>query len=181
MSAFPNNSSAGPPEAEAAAERVAIFADVQNIYYTVKQQYGSHFDYRRFFDEVIAGRRLVKAAAYAIDRGDEKQIRFQNILRGVGFEVKLQPFIQRADGSAKGDWDVGIALDMVEYAKDVDIVVLASGDGDFSPVVSKLQEEYDVSVKVYGVPGLTARSLIQSATSFKPIDGGLLLPVPTTW
>ena len=162
-------------------DKVAVFADVQNIYYTVKQQYGSHFDYRRFFDEVTAGRRLVKAVAYAIDRGDERQIRFQNILREVGFEVKLQPFIQRADGSAKGDWDVGIALDMVDYAKDVDIVVLASGDGDFSPVVSKLQEEHDVSVEVYGVPGLTARLLIQTATSFKLIDRGLLLPVPTTW
>ena len=48
----------------------------------------------------------------------------------IGFEVKLKPFIQKADGSAKGDWDVGIALDAIEYAKDAAVVVLASGDGD---------------------------------------------------
>ena len=97
-------------------DNVAIFADVQNIYYTVKEKYHSHFDYAAFFNKVTSGRQLVKAIAYATDRGDDRQIRFQNILREIGFEVKLTPFIRRADGSAKGDWDVGIALDMAEYA-----------------------------------------------------------------
>ena len=111
-------------------ERVAVFADVQNVYYTVKEQYQCHFDYATFLRQVTTGRRLVKAIAYAIDKGDGKQRRFQQILKGLGFEVKLQPFIQRADGSTKGDWDVGIAVDMLEYANRVDTVVLASGDGE---------------------------------------------------
>ena len=155
--------------------------DVQNIYHTVKDTYNSHFDYSTFFQEVTSGRELVKAIAYAIDRGDRKQIKFQNILREIGFEVKLKPFIQRGDGSAKGDWDVGISLDMVEYATQADMLVLASGDGDFTSVVRKLLDEYDVSIGVYGVPGLTAASLKQAATSFTPIQGRLLLPIPTTW
>ena len=162
-------------------ERVAVFVDVQNIYYTVKDKYGSHFDYNAFFEEATSGRVLVKATAYAIDRGDPKQIQFQNVLRTIGFEVKLKPFIQRQDGSAKGDWDVGIALDMVEHAGKADVFVLASGDGDFTSVVEKLIRENDSRVSVYGVPGLTASSLIETATSFVPIEGKFLLPVPTTW
>ena len=163
------------------AERVAVFVDVQNIYYTVRDKYGSHFDYGLFFEQVTSGRNLVRAIAYAIDRGDRKQMQFQNILRTTGFEVKLKPFIQRGDGSAKGDWDVGIALDMVDFAEKADLLVLASGDGDFASVVQKILCEGDVRVQVYGVPGLTAFSLIQVATTFIPIDERLLLPIPTTW
>ena len=162
-------------------DRVAVFADVQNIYYTVKQQHNCHFDYGSFFREVTAGRKRVKAIAYAVDKGDRKQIQFQQILTRLGFEVKLTPYIQRADGSTKGDWDVGIAVDMLEYADRVDIAVLASGDGDFAPAIDKLIEEFAVSVEVYGVPGLTASRLIESSTRFVPIRGDLLLPIPTAW
>ena len=162
-------------------DRVAVFADVQNVYYTVKQQYDCHFDYGSFLKEVTAGRKLVKAVAYAVDKGDRKQIQFQQILARIGFEVKLKPFIQRADGSAKGDWDVGITLDMLEHADGVDIVVLASGDGDYAPAIDKLTDEFKVSVEVYGVAELTAGRLMESSTRFVPIQGDLLLPIPTTW
>ena len=118
-------------------EKVNIFVDVQNIYYTTKQIYKSHFNYNAFWKRVTSNREVVKAIAYGIDRGDEKQKQFQNILRGIGFELKLKPFIQRSDGSAKGDWDVGITIDVMEYAKDADVVVLASGDGDFDLLMSK--------------------------------------------
>ena len=161
--------------------RVAVFADVQNIYYTVKEKHQSHFDYAAFLNQVTTGRQLVKAIAYAIDRGDDKQRRFQQILKVIGFEVKLQPYIQRADGSSKGDWDVGIAVDMLEYANRADTVVLVSGDGDYAPVIAKMADEYEVTVEVYGVPGLTANHLINTATQFVPIQGSLLLPIPTTW
>ncbi len=156
-------------------ERVAIFVDVQNIYYTVKQNYNCHFNYNTFWTDVTSERKVIKAIAYAIDKGDEQQIKFQQILKKIGFEVKLKPFIQRSDGSAKGDWDVGITLDMLDYAEDVDAIVLASGDGDFDLVIDKIRNEYNVSVEIYGVPNLTAPSLIDSATQFIPIEGNLLL------
>jgi len=158
-------------------DKVAVFADVQNIYYTVKQRYHCHFDY----GHATSGRSLVKAIAYATDKGDRKQIDFQQILGRIGFEIKLTPFLQRRDGSAKGDWDVGIALDMIEYAKRVDTIVLASGDGDYTVVVDKIRQEHNVSVEIYGVPDLTATSLIESATRFVPIQGNMLLSIPTTW
>ena len=156
-------------------ERVAIFVDVQNIYYTVKQNYNCHFNYNTFWTDVTFERKVIKAIAYAIDKGDKKQIKFQQLLEKIGFEVKLKPFIQRSDGSAKGDWDVGITLDMIDYAEDVDTIVLASGDGDFDLVIDKIRNEYNVSVEIYGVPNLTAQSLIDSATQFIPIEGNLLL------
>ncbi len=161
-------------------DRVAIFADVQNIYYTVKQQYRCHFDYGAFLKQAMANRMLVKAFAYATDKGDQRQKTFQQILERMGFEIKLTPFLQRRDGSAKGDWDVGIALDMLEYAKDVETMVLVSGDGDFAAVVEKVIQERKVSVEVYGVPDLTASSLIQAATCFHPIQGKMLLSIPAS-
>ena len=156
-------------------DRVAVFVDVQNVYYTVKQIYGCHFDYRAFWDQVTEGREVVRAFAYAIDRKDQKQIRFQQILESIGFEVKLKPFIQRSDGSAKGDWDVGITLDMIELANEVDVAVLVSGDGDFDLAVRKLRDAHGVEVEVYGARKLTAATLIQAATRFVPIEQHLLL------
>ena len=156
-------------------DKVNIFVDVQNIYYTTKQIYNSHFDYNAFWKKVTSNREVVKAIAYGIDRGDEKQKQFQNILRGIGFEIKLKPYIQRSDGSAKGDWDVGITIDIMEHAKDADVVVLASGDGDFDLLLSKVRNDFGVSAEVYGVADLTARSLINSASKFIPIERELLL------
>ena len=156
-------------------ERVAIFVDVQNIYYTTRQAYGAQFDYNAFWRRVTADRKVLEATAFAIDRADQKQRQFQSILRGIGFKVKLKPFISRMDGSAKGDWDVGIVLDVLEAAPNVDVVVLASGDGDFDLLLQRLRERYPLTVEVYGVPQLTARSLIEAATRFVPIDGELLL------
>lgn len=156
-------------------EKVLVLVDVQNIYYTTRQAYQRNFDYNRFWALLNQKRKVVKAIAYAIDRGDEKQRQFQNILRAIGFEVKLKPFIQRSDGSAKGDWDVGITLDAVEYAPLADVVVIASGDGDFDLLVKKLRENFNRRVEVYGVPQFTAASLIDAASSYIAIDDDLLI------
>ena len=156
-------------------DKVSVFVDVQNIYYTTKQVYNCHFDYKAFWSEVTSNRKVVRAIAYAIDRDDEKQKQFQNVLRRIGFEVKLKPFIQRSDGSAKGDWDVGITLDVLEYADTSDVVVLASGDGDFDLLIQKIRKSFDCFVEVYGVAQLTAASLIKSASKFVPIEENLLL------
>ncbi|ALS99598.1 NYN domain-containing protein [Lacimicrobium alkaliphilum] len=158
-----------------AEEKVLILADVQNLYYTTRDACSRNFDYNQFWAQATAGRKVVKAFAYAIDRGDQKQRQFQNILRAIGFELRLKPFIQRADGSAKGDWDVGITLDAMDYADQVDTVVLASGDGDFAILAERIQQKYGCRVEVYGVPKLTAAALINAATQFIPVEGELLL------
>jgi uncharacterized LabA/DUF88 family protein len=156
-------------------KKIAIFADVQNIYYTTRQAYGRQFNYRELWQRVSAEGEIVSAIAYATHRGDDKQLKFQDALKHIGFNVKLKPYIQRSDGSAKGDWDVGITIDVMETAKDVDSVVLLSGDGDFDQLLEKIQKDYAVSAEVYGVPALTASSLIDAASSYHPIEENLLI------
>ena len=156
-------------------EKVAIFVDVQNVYYTTRQQYQRQFNYAAFWERITQDRTVVAAFAYAIERNNPKQQSFQQILREIGFEVKLKPYIQRSDGSAKGDWDVGITLDLVEQAEKADVIVLASGDGDFDLALQRIQARFGVSTEVYGVPQLTADSLIQTTDLFVPIDAEFLL------
>jgi len=156
-------------------KKIAIFVDVQNIYYTTRQAYGRQFDYRKLMKRIRTEGEVISATAYAIHRGDEKQLKFQNALKQMGFTVKLKPYIQRSDGSAKGDWDVGIAIDVLEAAKDVDTVVLLSGDGDFDLLLEKINKDYAVSTEVYGVPALTANSLIEATNIYHAIDEDLLL------
>lgn len=156
-------------------KKVSLFVDVQNIYYTTRSVYKKNFDYNIFWQRATEGREVINAFAYAVDRGDEKQRQFQNILKAIGFQVKLKPFIQRADGSAKGDWDVGITVDIMECAADSDVVILASGDGDFDILVRRIRDKHGVEVEVYGVEALSAKSLVTAATLFYPIEHSLLL------
>ena len=155
--------------------QIALFADVQNIYYTTRQAYGRQFNYRELWRRVSAAGDIVIANAYAIARDDDQQRKFQDALRHIGFNVRLKPFIQRSDGSAKGDWDVGITIDVLEIAPSVDTVVLLSGDGDFDLLLHKIRRDYGVSAEVYGVPALTANSLIDAASVYHPIQQDLLL------
>jgi uncharacterized LabA/DUF88 family protein len=156
-------------------KKIAVFADVQNIYYTTRQAYSRQFDYRKLWQRISAEGEIVSAIAYAIQRGVDKQRKFQDVLRQIGFTVKLKPYIHRSDGSAKGDWDVGITIDVLEAAKDVDAVVLLSGDGDFDLLLEKIKNDYGVTAEVYGVPALTANSLIAAASVYHPIEEDLLL------
>jgi len=82
-------------------QTISLFADVQNIYYTCRQEFGRHFNYRALWNEFSQGREVHTAVAYAIDRGDAGQMNFQRILKELGFHVRLKPYIQRRDGSAK--------------------------------------------------------------------------------
>jgi len=154
--------------------KIAVFVDVQNIYYTTRDTYGRSFNYRKFWHRLSLQGDIVIANAYAIDRGDDQQLKFQDALKHIGFNVKLKPYIQRRDGSAKGDWDVGITIDIMQVASDVDNVVLLSGDGDFDLLLQKIDQDFNVKTEVFGVPALTARSLIEAASIFHPIEKDLL-------
>lgn len=155
--------------------KIAVFVDVQNIYYTTKHAYGRSFNYRELWQRLGELGDIVVANAYAIDSNDDGQKRFQTALRSIGFDVKLKPFIQRNDGSAKGDWDVGITIDVLEKANEVDSVVLLTGDGDFALLLDKISRDCEVKTSVFGVESLTARGLIKSCDVFYPIEQALLL------
>lgn len=155
--------------------RIAIFADVQNIYYTTRDAYRRQFNYRKLWERVEQKGDIVSAIAYATDRGDEGQQKFQEALRAIGFTVKLKPYVVRGDGTAKADWDVGITIDVLELAPDVDTVVLLSGDGDFAILLDKVRKDYGVKTEVWGVQPLTSNALIEAAGTWHAIDKTLLL------
>ncbi|MGH1426604.1 MAG: NYN domain-containing protein [Arenicella sp.] len=155
-------------------KKIAIFVDVQNIYYTCRQAFGKQFNYQRLWHLISPQGDIIIANAYAIDRQDNKQQAFQKALKHIGFNIKLKPYIQRSDGSAKGDWDVGITIDVLDAAKTVDHIILLSGDGDFDLLLKKVTS-YGIHTEVFGVSMLTAKSLIDSCQNFHAIDHRLLL------
>jgi uncharacterized protein (TIGR00288 family) len=157
---------------------IAVFVDVQNIYYTTRDAFQRQFNYRMLWQELMSQGDIVVANAYAIQRSDDQQHKFQKALKHIGFDVKLKPFIQRSDGSAKGDWDVGITIDimMASAAGNIDTIVLLSGDGDFDMLLSHINKQYGVKTIVYGVANLTANSLINAADQYYEINQTLLLP-----
>ena len=154
---------------------MAIFVDIQNIYYTTRDRFNRSFDYKRFWRKIESTGNIVTANAYAIDKGDDRQQKFQYALRSIGFSVKLKPYISRVDGSAKGDWDVGITIDILDSAQAVDKIILLSGDGDFDLLVRKVIDHHGCTVDVYGVRELTANSLIKSSSNFYPISDQFLI------
>jgi len=156
-------------------KKIALFVDVQNIYYTTRDTYQRSFNYRKFWQHVSQQGDIIHAYAYATHKNDDKQIKFQDALKHIGFTVKLKPYIQRSDGSAKGDWDVGITIDILDSAKEVDNIILLSGDGDFDLLLDRVSQQDNVKTEVYGVPALTANSLIKSADVFYGIDETFLL------
>ncbi len=155
--------------------KIAIFVDVQNIYYTTKSVFRRPFNYRKFWQDIEQTGTITHAYAYATNRGDEGQAKFQSALKHIGFEVKLKPFIQRADGSAKGDWDVGITMDIMKTAQSVDNVILLSGDGDFAILLSGIRDMYQTHTTVYGVEKLTAKALMDACDQYKAITNQALL------
>ena len=156
-------------------EKIGVFVDVQNIYYTTRDAFGKSFNYRALWKTLSLKGDIVVANAYATDRGDKSQRKFQSALRHIGFNIRLKPYIQRADGSAKGDLDVGITIDILQSAPSLDKIFLLSGDGDFDLLVDAVQTKYSVPVEVYGVPILTADSLKQVVSCFHPITESLLV------
>ncbi len=155
--------------------KIAIFVDVQNIFYTTRDAYQRQFNYRKFWEVVEKQGEIVSARAYAVQRIDTQQHKFQNALKHIGFDVILKPFIRRSDGTAKGDWDVGITIDVMEIAPTVDKVILLTGDGDFAILLDKIRQSYGVTTEVYGVKTLTAKGLIDAATRFHAIGLDLLM------
>ncbi len=161
-----------PPREE---ERLGIFVDVQNVYYTVRDFLGgSRMDYDELRTRVAAGRKIVRSIAYVVqaDFGDPES--FFQMLQFKGFQVKRRPLKVRADRSMKGNWDMGMALDLIKYAGDLDTIALISGDGDFAEIVPYLKRK-NCRVEVYAVERATARELAQAADAFTPIDGDWLL------
>ncbi|MFH1403450.1 MAG: NYN domain-containing protein [Candidatus Altiarchaeota archaeon] len=151
-------------------QRVGVFLDVQNMYYSALQLYDSKVDFSRMLSDCVGERRLVRAFAYVIkaDSGDEKS--FFEALEKIGFEVRIKDLQVFIGGKKKGDWDVGIAMDAVRMASKLDAVVIISGDGDFIDLVQYLRSQ-GCRVEVMSFRKTTSNKLIETADYFHDLDG----------
>lgn len=150
-------------------QRCAILVDVQNMFYSAKHQYGGKINFDHLLEATSRRRKVVRAIAYVVQTPEIDQVKFKNLLYELGFEVRMKDLKVRADGTAKGDWDMGIAIDAISLVDKVDCVVLVSGDGDYVPLVEHLKAR-GCRVEVFSFQSNTAQELIESATEYFPMD-----------
>ncbi|MBI2355616.1 MAG: NYN domain-containing protein [Candidatus Doudnabacteria bacterium] len=122
-----------------AEQRVGLFVDIQNLYYTARNVYNARVNFNSVLKDAVGERPLVRAIAYGIRADMPEEQTFFDALRKAGFEVKLKDLQTYYGGTKKGDWDVGIVMDIIKLLPKLDVVVLASGDGDYIPLLEYLQ------------------------------------------
>ncbi len=150
-------------------QRVAVFVDVANMYYSAKHLYGSRVNFGKILEEAVADRRLVRAIAYVIKAEAPEEQSFFDALDKQGYEVKSKDLQVFAGGAKKGDWDVGISVDAVKLSERLDTVVLVTGDGDYVPVVEYLKSQgRQVEVMAFGKS--TSTKLREAADDFTDLD-----------
>jgi uncharacterized LabA/DUF88 family protein len=155
-------------------ERIALFVDSQNLYYSARTGYAAKVDYEKLLRLITGTRNLIKAYAYIVQppEGDVKP--FATSLERIGYIVKTKDVRTRADGSAKANWDMGIALDILGTLDRVDTIVLASGDGDFVPLIDFIKGS-DKRVEIFAFPDNTAYDLKEKADRFEPLSENVIL------
>ena len=154
--------------------RVGVFVDVQNMFYAAKDRFGRRVDYIKLLDLIVGPRYLMAAYAYVVQIPEINQSSFLSLLEHNGYTIKSKDLRLRGDGSAKGDWDVGIAVDVVSMLGSLDVVILASGDGDFCPLAELIKQQ-DKRVEVVAFEHNTSMDLQQIADQFFPIGDELLI------
>lgn len=151
-------------------QRVAVFVDVQNMYYSARQIYSSKVDFGKILKDAVAGRELIRAFAYAISADIGKEEEFHNALSRIGYEVKLKDLQIFYGGAKKGDWDVGIAMDVLRMARKVDTIVLVSGDGDFKELLEYVKAQ-GCRAEVMAFDKTASAKLKKEADSFIDLGG----------
>lgn len=120
-------------------QRVAVFIDTQNLYHSAKSNFRSNVDYEELIMRAVNGRSLIRAFAYVIKSEENTEAKFFEAIEELGIETRVKDLQIFHTGAKKADWDVGMAVDMIRLTEKVDVVVLASGDGDFLEVVRYCQ------------------------------------------
>lgn len=156
-------------------ERIALFVDAENLYYSARECFRGKINYGKLLSLIMGQNRyLVKAYAYVVRSLDKDPTPFITSLEKLGLEVKVKEPKYRSDGSAKANWDMGIALDILTLLDKIDTIILASGDGDFVPLVNYIKSK-GKTVEVFSFPKNTAYDLIDVADKFYPLDEKIAL------
>ncbi len=146
-------------------QRVEVLIDVQNLYHSAKNLYGARVNFKEVLKKAIAGRKFIRAFAYVVrtKTGEEKP--FFEALTNLGIETRVRDLQEFYGGQKKADWDVGIVIDAIRTAPNVDVIVLCSGDGDFVPLVEYLKNQ-GKRVEVIAFDRTTSSKLKEVADEF---------------
>ena len=148
------------------AQRVGVFIDAQNLYHSAKHLYKSRVNFANVLEEAIGDRVLVRAIAYVISTEGGEEGAFFDALTKIGIETKVKGLQVFSDGSKKADWDVGLAIDAVKLAPKLDTVILATGDGDFVPLIEYLDMNQGCQVEVISFGKSSSLKLKEAAHAF---------------
>lgn len=155
-------------------ERIAIFVDSQNLYYSARMGYAAKVNYEKLLKLITENRNMIKAYAYIVQAPDGDVKPFATSLERIGYIVKIKDVRTRSDGSAKANWDMGMALDILGILDRVDTIILASGDGDFVPLVDFIKTK-NKRVEIFAFAENTAYDLKEKADKFKPLGENIIL------
>ena len=150
-------------------QRVGVFVDIQNMYYSAKNLYKSKVNFKTILKDAIANRKLIRAIAYVIRADVKDENTFYDALEEMGFEVRCKDLQVFYGGVKKGDWDVGIAMDVMRLAPKLDTIVLVSGDGDFSDLLEHAKS-LGCRVEVVAFGKTTSHKLMEVADLFIDLD-----------
>jgi uncharacterized LabA/DUF88 family protein len=151
-------------------QRVGVFVDVQNMYYSAKNMYNAKVNFAAVLREAVKGRRLVRAIAYVIKAYIKEEKNFHDALENIGYEVKSKDLQTFPGGAKKGDWDIGIAMDTIELAPKLDTIILVSGDGDYIPLVQHLRRAMGCRIEVMAFGSSCSGKLKEEADQFLDMD-----------
>ena len=122
-------------------QRVGVFIDAQNLYHSAKNLYKAKVNFKAIVEAALGGRRLVRALSYVVNTESGEESAFFEALEKVGIEIKTKDLQVFYGGAKKADWDVGMAIDAIKLAQKVDAIVIATGDGDFIPLVEYVKSQ----------------------------------------
>jgi uncharacterized LabA/DUF88 family protein len=151
-------------------QRVGVFVDVQNLYYSARNIHKAKVNFKTLLKVAIKGRNLIRAIAYVIKADVKDEANFFDALKNFGYEVKAKDLQIFYGGAKKGDWDIGIAMDLIELASRLDAIVLVSGDGDFVPLVNHVKHALGCYVEVMAFGKSSSQKLIEVADNFIDMD-----------
>jgi uncharacterized LabA/DUF88 family protein len=151
-------------------QRVGVFVDVQNLYYSAKNIHKAKVNFKTLLKKAIKDRNLIRAIAYVIKADVKDEANFFDALKNIGYEVKAKDLQIFYGGAKKGDWDIGIAMDLIELASRLDAIVLVSGDGDFVPLVNHVKHALGCYVEVMAFGKSSSQMLVEVADNFIDMD-----------
>ena len=151
-------------------QRVGVFIDVQNMYYSAKNLFGAKVSFGNIVKEATAGRKLIRAIAYVVSTESKEEQPFFDALNNLGIETREKPLQIFLGGEKKADWDVGLAVDIIRLAPTLDAVVLVSGDGDFVPLIEYVKINQGKQAEVIAFGETASSKLVDAADDFTDLS-----------